>query len=69
MLGSWWGTYEFRHLRSVGGEVARLRNELAIINALLRMQSDSEAYEGAVSHVVRDREWIKQLREVGYDRR
>jgi disease resistance protein RPM1 len=51
---------EFRQLR---GEVARLRNELAIINALLRMQS--EAGEGAVSQVVR--EWTKQLREVRYD--
>jgi disease resistance protein RPM1 len=54
---------EFRQLRGVGGEIARLRNELATINALLRMQS--EADEGAVSHFVR--EWMKQLREVGYD--
>ncbi|OEL18286.1 Disease resistance protein RPM1 [Dichanthelium oligosanthes] len=54
---------EFRQLRGVGGEVARLRNELATINALLRMQS--EADEGAVDHFVR--EWMKQLREVAYD--
>lgn len=54
---------EFRQLSGVGGEVARLRNELATINALLRMES--EADEGAVNHFVR--EWMKQLREVGYD--
>jgi len=54
---------EFRKLRGVGGEVARLRNELATINALLRMQS--EADECTVNHFVR--EWMKQLREVGYD--
>jgi len=49
---------EFRKLRGVGGEVARLRNELATINALLRMQS--EADECTVNHFVR--EWMKQLR-------
>ena len=54
---------EFRQLGGVGGEVARLRNQLATINALLRMQS--EADEDAVDHFVR--EWMKQLREVGYD--
>jgi len=54
---------EFRHLRGVGGEVARLRNELATINALLRMQSEVD--EGSVDHFVR--EWMKQLREVAYD--
>ena len=31
---------EFQKLRGVGGEVARLRDELATMNALLRMQSD-----------------------------
>jgi disease resistance protein RPM1 len=46
---------EFRQLHGVGGEVARLRNELATINALLRMHS--EANEGAVDHFVR--EWMK----------
>jgi disease resistance protein RPM1 len=61
-LGSWWGR-KFRQLRGVGGEVARLRNELATINALFRVQSEAE--EGAVNHFVR--EWMKQLREVGYD--
>ncbi|CAD6253207.1 unnamed protein product [Miscanthus lutarioriparius] len=54
---------EFQKLRGVGGEVARLRDELATMNALLRMQS--EAAEGAVDHFVR--EWMKQLREVAYD--
>jgi len=54
---------EFRQLRGVGSEVARSRNELATINALLRMQS--EADECTVNHFVR--EWMKQLREVGYD--
>ncbi|CAO2189962.1 unnamed protein product [Urochloa humidicola] len=55
---------EFRQLRGVGGEVARLRNELATINALLRMQSEADEL-GAVDHFVR--EWMKQLREVAYD--
>ncbi|VAH25929.1 unnamed protein product [Triticum turgidum subsp. durum] len=54
---------EFQQLRGVGGEVARLRDELATMNALLRMQAEAE--EGAVDHFVR--EWLKQLREVGYD--
>ena len=54
---------EFWHLRGVGGEVARLRNELATINALLRMQSEVD--EGSVDHF--GREWMKQLREVAYD--
>ncbi|CAM0958914.1 unnamed protein product [Alopecurus aequalis] len=54
---------EFQQLRGVGGQVARLRDELATMNALLRMQAEAE--EGAVDHFVR--EWMKQLREVGYD--
>ncbi|KAM0857315.1 hypothetical protein ACQ4PT_048547 [Festuca glaucescens] len=54
---------EFRQLRGVGGEVARLRTELGTINALLRMQS--EADEDGVDHFVR--EWMKQLREVAYN--
>uniref|UniRef100_A0A0D9XVF2 AAA+ ATPase domain-containing protein n=1 Tax=Leersia perrieri TaxID=77586 RepID=A0A0D9XVF2_9ORYZ len=54
---------EFKQLRGVGVEVARLRNELATINTLLRMQS--EADESGVDHFVR--EWMKQLREVAYD--
>ena len=54
---------EFRKLRGMGGEVARLRNELANINALLRMQSEADG--GTVNHFVW--EWMKQLREVGFD--
>ncbi|KAF0896660.1 hypothetical protein E2562_026773 [Oryza meyeriana var. granulata] len=54
---------EFKQLRGVGVEVSQLRNELATINALLRMHS--EADEGGVNHFVR--EWMKQLREVAYD--
>lgn len=54
---------EFRQLRGVGSEVAQLRDELATMNALLRMQS--EADDGAVDHFVR--EWMKQLRELAYD--
>ncbi|XP_037416274.1 disease resistance protein Pik-2-like [Triticum dicoccoides] len=54
---------EFRQLSGVGGEVAELRDELATMNAVLRMQS--EAGDGAVDHFVR--EWMKQLRELAYD--
>uniref|UniRef100_A0A0D9VF41 NB-ARC domain-containing protein n=1 Tax=Leersia perrieri TaxID=77586 RepID=A0A0D9VF41_9ORYZ len=54
---------EYRQLRGVGGEVGHLRDELATMNALLRMQS--EAGEGAVDHFVR--EWMRQVREVAYD--
>jgi disease resistance protein RPM1 len=54
---------EYRLLRSVGGEVAELRDELATMNALLQMQTEAE--DGAVDHFVR--EWMKQLRELAYD--
>jgi len=54
---------ELQKLRGVGGEVAQLRDELATMNALLRMQS--EAAPGAVDHFLR--EWMKQLRELAYD--
>ncbi|XBI07646.1 hypothetical protein VPH35_135517 [Triticum aestivum] len=54
---------EFRQLRAVGGEVAELRDELATMNALLRMQTEAE--DGAVDHFIR--EWMKQLRELAYD--
>ncbi|RCV09698.1 hypothetical protein SETIT_2G050400v2 [Setaria italica] len=54
---------EYRLLSSVGGEVTELRDDLATMNALLRMQS--EADEAAVDHFVR--EWMKQLRELAYD--
>lgn len=56
-------TEEYRLLSSVGGEVTELRDDLATMNALLRMQS--EADEAAVDHFVR--EWMKQLRELAYD--
>ncbi|OEL16090.1 putative disease resistance RPP13-like protein 3 [Dichanthelium oligosanthes] len=54
---------EYRQLRGVSSEVAELRDDLATMNALLRMQA--EADEGAVDHFVR--EWMKQLRELAYD--
>ncbi|XP_062186623.1 disease resistance protein Pik-2-like [Phragmites australis] len=54
---------EYRLLRGVGGEVAELRDDLATMNALLRMQSEAE--DGAVDHFAR--EWMKQLRELAYD--
>ncbi|XP_062188466.1 disease resistance protein Pik-2-like [Phragmites australis] len=54
---------EYRRLLGVGGEVAELRDDLATMNALLRMQSEAE--DGAVDHFIR--EWMKQLRELAYD--
>uniref|UniRef100_A0A0E0AGY3 AAA+ ATPase domain-containing protein n=1 Tax=Oryza glumipatula TaxID=40148 RepID=A0A0E0AGY3_9ORYZ len=54
---------EFRLLSGVRGEVDRLRDEVAIINADLRRLS--EADESAVDHSVR--EWMKQARELAYD--
>ncbi|XP_047078320.1 disease resistance protein Pik-2-like [Lolium rigidum] len=54
---------EYRTLRSVGGQVAELRDELATMNAVLRMQSDGE--DGSVDHFVR--EWMNQVRELAYD--
>ncbi|KAF8686785.1 hypothetical protein HU200_043427 [Digitaria exilis] len=54
---------EYRLLSGVGGDVTELRDDLATMNALLRMQS--EADDGAVDHFVR--EWMKQLRELAYD--
>ncbi|XP_037467486.1 disease resistance protein PIK6-NP-like [Triticum dicoccoides] len=54
---------EYRQLRGVGREVAELRDELATMNAILRMHS--EADEGGVDHFVR--EWMKQVRELAYD--
>lgn len=50
-------------LRAVGREVVELRDELATMNAVLRMQSEAE--DGAVDHFVR--EWMKQVRELAYD--
>uniref|UniRef100_A0ACD5Y2S9 Uncharacterized protein n=1 Tax=Avena sativa TaxID=4498 RepID=A0ACD5Y2S9_AVESA len=40
-----------------------MRDELATMNALLRMQTEVE--DGAMDHFVR--EWMKQLRELAYD--
>jgi disease resistance protein RPM1 len=54
---------EYRQLSGVGGEVLELRDDLATMNALIRMQSEAE--DGAVDHFVR--EWMKQLRELAYD--
>uniref|UniRef100_A0ACD5ZIP9 Uncharacterized protein n=1 Tax=Avena sativa TaxID=4498 RepID=A0ACD5ZIP9_AVESA len=54
---------EFQQLRGVGRKVAALRDELATMNAILRMQS--EADDGSVDHFVR--EWMKQVRELAYD--
>ncbi|CAO1949067.1 unnamed protein product [Urochloa humidicola] len=54
---------EYRLLSSVGGEVTELRDDLATMNALLRMQS--EADEAAADHFVRV--WMNQLRELAYD--
>jgi len=54
---------EFRQLRGVGGQVAELRDELATMNAILRMQSEAE--DGTVDHFLR--EWMKQVRELAYD--
>ncbi|KAK3164399.1 hypothetical protein QOZ80_1AG0017300 [Eleusine coracana subsp. coracana] len=54
---------EYRQLRGVGREIAELRDDLATMNALLRMQSEAE--DGAVFHFVQ--EWMKQLRELAYD--
>ncbi|TVU50766.1 hypothetical protein EJB05_02155, partial [Eragrostis curvula] len=54
---------EYQLLRGVGGEVTELRDDLATMTALLRMQS--EAGDGAVDHF--NREWMKQLRELAYD--
>uniref|UniRef100_I1Q8U9 Rx N-terminal domain-containing protein n=1 Tax=Oryza glaberrima TaxID=4538 RepID=I1Q8U9_ORYGL len=54
---------EFRLLSGVRGEIVYLRDDVAIMNALLRMLS--EADEGTVVHFVR--EWMKQVRELAYD--
>ncbi|KAM0845334.1 hypothetical protein ACQ4PT_056444 [Festuca glaucescens] len=54
---------EYRTLRSVGGQVAELRDELATMNAVLLMLSDAD--DGSVDPFVR--EWMKQVRELAYD--
>ncbi|WVZ62113.1 hypothetical protein U9M48_011898 [Paspalum notatum var. saurae] len=54
---------EYQQLRGVGGEVAELRDDLDILNALLIMQSEAE--DGAVDRFVQV--CMKQLRELAYD--
>ena len=56
-------TEEYQQLSGVGSEVAELRDDLATMNALHRVQS--EADDGAVDHFVL--EWMKQLHELTYD--
>ncbi|CAM0148721.1 unnamed protein product [Urochloa decumbens] len=54
---------EVQDIRGVGDKVAHLTDELATMNAVLRMVS--EADETAVDHLAR--EWQKQVRELAYD--
>jgi hypothetical protein len=54
---------EYRLLSGVGGDVAELRDDMATMNALLRMQSEVDD-GAAVDYFVR--EWMKQLRELAY---
>ncbi|CAM0153104.1 unnamed protein product, partial [Urochloa decumbens] len=54
---------EVQDIRGVGDKVAHLTDELATMNAVLRMIS--EADETAVDHLAR--EWEKQVRELAYD--
>jgi disease resistance protein RPM1 len=56
---------EYRQLSGVGGEVAELRDDVATMNAVLRMQSEAADDGAGVDHFVR--EWMKQLRELAYD--
>lgn len=54
---------EYRLLRSVRGGIVHLRDEVAVMGALLRMLSEAE--DGSVNHFLR--EWMKQVRELNYD--
>ncbi|XP_037419339.1 disease resistance protein Pik-2-like [Triticum dicoccoides] len=54
---------EYRQLRGIAGKVAELSDELATMNAILRMHSEAE--EGAVDHFIR--EWVRQVSELYYD--
>lgn len=54
---------EFHLLSRVRDDVVLLRDDAAMMNALLRMYSETD--EGAVDHFVR--EWMTQVRELAYD--
>lgn len=54
---------ELQEIRGVGDKVVHLRDELASMNAVLRMLA--EADEDCVDHLVR--EWTKQVRELASD--
>ncbi|CAL4971416.1 unnamed protein product [Urochloa decumbens] len=54
---------EFQEIRGVGDKIVHLTDELATMNAVLRMIS--EANESAINHLVV--EWEKQVRELAYD--
>ncbi|XP_044417499.1 disease resistance protein Pik-2-like [Triticum aestivum] len=54
---------ELQDIRGVGNKVIQLRDELATMNAVLRVIS--EAKEGSVDHIVR--EWEKQVHDLVYD--
>jgi disease resistance protein RPM1 len=54
---------EYQLLTGLRGEVVLLRDDAAMMNALLRMFSETDL--DAVDHFVR--EWMKQVRELAYD--
>ncbi|KAF7012348.1 hypothetical protein CFC21_026546 [Triticum aestivum] len=54
---------EYRQIRGVGGQVAELGDELATMNTILLMNSETD--EVFIDHFVR--EWMKQVRELAYD--
>nr|TKW36798.1 hypothetical protein SEVIR_1G006500v2 [Setaria viridis] len=54
---------ELQEIRGVGNKIVLLTDELATMNAVLRMIS--EADESAIDHLVG--EWEKQVRELAYD--
>ncbi|KAF7092398.1 hypothetical protein CFC21_094888 [Triticum aestivum] len=54
---------EFKEIRGVGDKVRHLRDELATMNAVLRVISEAE--QDSVDHVVR--EWEKQVHDLIYD--
>lgn len=54
---------EYRLLHGVRGSVAHLRDEVEIMNAVLRMLA--EADESSIDHFIRA--WTKQVRELAHD--